>query len=145
VRTKPTTVKLTTIALLLILFVPVSGQADLLVRFTQSTVRQFDRPNRSLQLDATSWHIETVDTQLGRFGGHTSLALDADGYPHISYHDAYPNYDLKYAYQEASGWHIETVDSEGHVGEYTCLALDGNGNPHISYYSYYYLELYQST
>ena len=43
------------------------------------------------------------------------------------------NDDLKYAYQDASGWHIQTVDSEGEVGEGTSLALDGNGYPHISY------------
>jgi hypothetical protein len=35
---------------------------------------------------------------------------------------------------DASSWHIETVDSEGGVGEYTSLALDGSGYPHISYY-----------
>ena len=79
---------------------------------------------------AGRWVIETADSA-GCYG-HTSLALDEDGYPHISYHDGWPNMDLKYAYQDASGWHIETVDSEGRF-DFTSLALDGDGYPHISY------------
>ncbi|WP_144060459.1 hypothetical protein [Archaeoglobus sulfaticallidus] len=75
--------------------------------------------------------IETVDSSGG--GRHPSLALDSNGNPHISYYDA-TNGDLKYAYKDANGWHIETVDSEGDVGKYTSLALDSNGYPHISYY-----------
>ena len=68
----------------------------------------------------------------GLVGSHTSLDLDEDGYPHISYGDI-GNGDLKYAYQDASGWHIETVDSEGDIGYFTSLALDVGGHPHISY------------
>jgi len=77
--------------------------------------------------DAPGWHIQTVDSE----GGYTSLVLDGDRYPHISYYD-YANWDLKYACQDASGWHIQTVDSEGDVGSYTSLALDVGGYPHIS-------------
>jgi hypothetical protein len=40
---------------------------------------------------------------------------------------------LKYAYQDAAGWHITTVFSHGAIGSYTSLALDGGGYPHISY------------
>ena len=35
----------------------------------------------------SAWEIQTVDSQ-GDWGEHSSLALDADGRPHISYHDA---------------------------------------------------------
>ena len=63
----------------------------------------------------------------------TSLALDRDGYPHISYCycDAGPPYggcqvgDLKYAYQNGSGWHIQTVDIEGIVGQFSKSDLSG--------------------
>jgi hypothetical protein len=32
------------------------------------------------------------------------------------------------------GWKLETVDSEGYVGEYTSIAIDSSGNAHISYF-----------
>jgi len=35
----------------------------------------------------------------------------------------------------AGNWHIETVDSEGRVGQYTSLALGKAGRPHISYHA----------
>ena len=96
--------------------------------------------------EQVSWHSETVDapldidrdtsTTVGRYTSldidrYTSLALDEDGYPHICYYEDI-NHDLKYAYQDASGWHIETVGrktqytspARWRVGEYTSLALD---------------------
>jgi hypothetical protein len=43
---------------------------------------------------ALSWHIESVDTA-GDVPYGTSIALNANGYPHISYYD-WTNGDLKY-------------------------------------------------
>ena len=80
------------------------------------------------------WHIETVDSE-GDVGAFTSIALDSQGFPHISYYDD-SNDNLKYAYYDGSGWHIETVDSEGYVGWFTSIALDSRGYPHISYYDF---------
>ncbi|MCX7022714.1 MAG: hypothetical protein NTW26_10675, partial [bacterium] len=46
---------------------------------------------------AGEWHIETVDSG-GRVGEFTSLALDSNDYPHISYKDNQDgNEALKYA------------------------------------------------
>jgi hypothetical protein len=89
--------------------------------------------------DVSGWHYATVDN-VGMYGGYTSIALDASGYPHISYYNSSSNSvngTLNYAYQDAAGWHITTVDS---VNMYlsgsgdTSLALDTSGYPHISYY-----------
>jgi hypothetical protein len=80
--------------------------------------------------DGSGWHSETIDGT-GNVGYYTSIALDGDGYPHISYHDMVFN-DLMYAYKDAGGWHTVTVDDSS-AGEHTSITLDGDGNPHIGY------------
>jgi PKD repeat protein len=81
----------------------------------------------------TNWSIETVDS-IGDVGFYSSLALDNNNHPHISYYDDHPNGDLRYAYWTGTNWSIETVDSDGYVGDYTSLSLDNNDYPHISYH-----------
>ncbi len=89
------------------------------------------------------WQLRTVDDS-GNVGQYTSLELDGDGVPHISYYEGVAQYNLKYAYYVGPGqgncpvgrndWLCQTVDSGGNVGSYTSLALDSNGDPHICYY-----------
>lgn len=87
--------------------------------------------------DAGGWHAEIgVDT--GYDISYPAMDLDSNGYPHIIYRytedSAYAS-ELKYAYMDGSGWHIETIDNEG--GEYyMSMELDSNGYPRISY-TYY--------
>ena len=79
------------------------------------------------------WNIITVDVGPFQVGRNSSIALDADGYAHISYTDStFP--ELRYAAFDGSSWHIENVDVTGQIGVYTSIALDSSGNPHISYY-----------
>lgn len=86
----------------------------------------------------SSWSKTDVDGSYWgpEVGKGCSIALDSNGYPHISYYDK-SNGNLKYARWMGSSWDITTVDSVGDVGQYTSLALDSNGYPHISYWDAY--------
>lgn len=75
------------------------------------------------------WHVVTIDGA-GYAGWDTSLALDNRGWPHIAYTGVS---GLKYAWQDSSGWHTQTVD-DGDSGYGTSLALDAADRPYISYH-----------
>jgi hypothetical protein len=83
---------------------------------------------------SSSWVHEVIDSVNGAW---PSLTLDTDGFPHVSYgefvEDAVLDLNLRYAFRDRNGWHIEVVDSAGRSGYYTSIALDSRGFPHISY------------
>ncbi len=88
--------------------------------------------------DGVSWYTETLDTYIVSNSRDTSLALDSEGNPHISY---VGNANLKYAHYDGAAWHFETVDTEGLPGYYLSLALDTDDQPHIAYYDYFGRDL----
>lgn len=94
-------------------------------------------------------NITTVDSK-GKVGWYTSLALDENGNPWISYND-FSKGDLKCAKWTGKAWEIRTMDygepgeylweREGDVGKYSSLALDKNGNVWVYYYDQIYKTL----
>ncbi len=81
--------------------------------------------------DGTRWITELVDGS-ERVGYGSSLAVDQDGHPMISYLDE-KNYDLRFARYNGTAWTVETVDDGDDVGWGSSLALDELGRPRISY------------
>jgi hypothetical protein len=103
----------------------------------KSHISYQDYSNGSLKYASqtgAAWSIQVVDSSPG-VGAYSSLALDSNDYPHISYQDGsdplvYPG--LGYAEWNGTAWNTAIISS-GAVGFYTSLALDSAGNPHISY------------
>ncbi|MGB0313131.1 MAG: putative Ig domain-containing protein, partial [Poseidonia sp.] len=69
----------------------------------------------------------------GNVGEYTSIAIDSNGFKHISYRDV-THSDLAYATDQSGSWVITTVDT-ANLGKYTSIAIDSNDAVHISYQS----------
>jgi len=85
--------------------------------------------------EGSQWITQTVDTIGTAHDAHrlgTSIALDANGWPHIAYYDS-AGKDLRLASWDGAGWILEAVDAEGWVGTRPSLRLDGDGHPRIGY------------
>lgn len=76
------------------------------------------------------WHIESPDTQ-GAVGYYTSIALDGQRRPHISYWD-YDHNVLKYAFWDGANWVVFTV-GPAYLSGYTSLKVNKHGLAHIAY------------
>jgi RHS repeat-associated protein len=101
--------------------------------FTYDKMGRQTRTDKSIISTSPVWTTETVDS-VGNVGQFTSVGLDTNGNPHISYFDP-ANGRLKYAKWTGSSWAVQTVDTSTFSGYYTSLAIDSAGNPHISYYN----------
>jgi len=75
-----------------------------------------------------------IGSNLHHIGADRVLAYDHHGNPGIAFFDVVDN-DLNYARRVPGfGWHYQTIDSVGNVGEYPSLAFDRYERPAISYY-----------
>jgi len=75
-----------------------------------------------------AWVTEVADPAPG-VGRRASIAIDANGRPHIIYYDSLHNV-MKYARKAGGGWVIEPVTrTDGPVS----LVLDSQGRPHIAF------------
>ena len=90
------------------------------------------------------WNVQTVDNS-GNTGAKTSIAYDAQGYPHIGYSDEHGN--VYHAFWTGRAWQIETVGSSGWSFPPVGLCIDDAGIVHIAFgygYPNNYNELHYS-
>lgn len=102
---------------------------------------QLDRPHisffdaastavRYAHFDSAAWRLLEVDDS--HLAGHSSIALDAEGIPHIAY--AWRNGELRFARLVGVSWTIETVDPDVITARFPSLAFGASGRPQIAYY-----------
>ena len=84
------------------------------------------------------WVARTLDME-PQTGKWQSIALDGNGYPHVSY-DSFTNGALKYAFWDGKKWDVQIADSHttkrgiSKLGMGNSLVLDRDGKAGISYY-----------
>lgn len=90
------------------------------------------------------WQLQLLEAR-GNTGLLPAMALDGNGYPHITYVSSYANgYDeqigqytyaatLYYTTWTGVAWHTATVRGPLESVESVSLAVGGNGDPHIAY------------
>jgi hypothetical protein len=78
-----------------------------------------------------------VSVDVGSQGSFTSLQLDSNDFPMISYYEFAPAEDLHFVHCDDEFCNTLSdvrIDSANQVGSYTSLVLNGSGNAVISYY-----------
>ena len=84
-------------------------------------------------IDASGqWMVESVGTVPLTYQFATSIAIDPQGVPHITFYTQDTN-DLALASRTDAGWTINTVDDDGDTGRFASLIIDEEGRFHISY------------
>jgi hypothetical protein len=84
------------------------------------------------QDDSGQWTVEAVGSGSLTYKYATSVAVDPEGGPHITYYDQ-KNNDLAFASRDGSGWDIALIDTEGDTGLFSSLVIGQDGSYHVSY------------
>lgn len=86
--------------------------------------------------DGDHWRIDVVDPYANPFenlswvGQRTSLALDADGKPHIDYET---DGSLKHAWWDGAKWHVQPMGIRGQSHRYASLAISKDNVIYMGY------------
>lgn len=88
--------------------------------------------------DGREWKIQEVDPDSGVIAYSCTVAISADGTPHVTwYHERSSdrsNYlHFKYAVLQEGVWMARTIDLDAQTGKWHSMVLDSEGRPHISY------------
>lgn len=130
----------------------VSGASK--VSYTGITVDRQDFPYicftpGTMQLahyDGSRWDTQQIAPGAGRIFYACSVAVSADGTPHVTWYQERTAEDLnylhfKYAVLKNGAWLAKTVDFDPQTGKWNMMLLDSEGNPHVSYDCYVFGQL----
>ena len=82
--------------------------------------------------DGTSWQTQTLDTSTTYVGCDSSIAIDGQGYVHVTYRNH--NDMNQMVVSNVSGlWQKYTVDGGNGVGYYSDMVVDSDDNLHMLY------------
>jgi hypothetical protein len=103
---------------------------------TRAHISYYDKSKGKImyifQSGAGTWSVpEVVSETDGTYT--TSIALDQNGDPAISFGDGFHSGNLMYTYRDKDGWHKEKVDNGGNRGHFSSLVLNKSGAARISY------------
>ncbi len=82
--------------------------------------------------DGSSWATQTLDTSSTYVGCDSSIAIDSQGYVHVTYRN-HNNMDQMIVSNVSGQWQKYTVDGGSGVGYYSGMAVDHDDNLHILY------------
>ncbi len=82
--------------------------------------------------ESGQWFVEPVGSGPQDYKFATSVAVDPQGNPHVTFHEQTDG-DLALASRGPDGWSIELIETEGQVGLFAYLVIDQDGRFHVSY------------
>ncbi len=79
-----------------------------------------------------NWAFEIVASNIGADVQYIDLAVDSNGFAHISYYNGL-NFKLGYATNASGEWITSLIDDSTFVGAHSSMVIDGNDILHVSY------------
>jgi hypothetical protein len=87
--------------------------------------------------DGSAWQKQVIDIRATVINYYTSIALDADDNPSISFYEELGvgghRGRLRVVTWDGKYWAVRTADGDLGAGKFNSLALDSKGNPEIAY------------
>jgi hypothetical protein len=89
--------------------------------------------------DGAAWHKEELPLNSDTVGYYTSIGLDANDYPSISFYEyrgpkgTEISVRLRIVTWNGKFWEVKTLDGENQSGKFNSLAVDFRGHVHVAY------------
>ncbi|NOZ30309.1 MAG: hypothetical protein GXP39_19955 [Chloroflexi bacterium] len=94
----------------------------------------YDRSNQEIYYASPSgvtWNSQLTIRTGGRAGRWAHMAWSKNGRPHAIYFTDNSPHEYRYAYRDATGWHVERLNVTGQLGVHNAIAVDAAGRPHV--------------